>query len=209
MSGAGISPIALAEATAPGSIDSLAALLGGFRALQGLEAHFVEEKHLGLLAAPLKTEGVLYFDPPGRMARHATVPRSQVLVVTPTRVVMQDGPSVEVIDLEKKPVVRLYVESFVKILAGDQVALERLYQIRWHLTGRATDPDWEMVLVPRIAPMSQTVKAVEVRGQGLTLTRMRVSELNGDETVTSFSQVRIDRRFTEAERQKLFDAAPR
>ena len=51
---------------------TLEKLLAGFRGLQGLAAHFHEEKHMELLAAPLLSEGDLYFIAPERLSRRIT-----------------------------------------------------------------------------------------------------------------------------------------
>jgi hypothetical protein len=40
----------------------------------GVRARYVESRHISLLREPLEEEGMLYFDPPDRLARHAERP---------------------------------------------------------------------------------------------------------------------------------------
>ena len=52
-------------------------LLRALATVEGLEAKFIEDKHLALLRAPLSSKGRLYFTRPGHMARmHRRAPRS-------------------------------------------------------------------------------------------------------------------------------------
>lgn len=193
----------------PAPAPGLEALLAAFAEMPGLQARFVEEKHLALLAVPLRSEGALYYAPPGHLVRHTTKPARSVLLVEPDRVRFGDDRKVETIDLGSRPVVRMFVESFVKILQGDEAALRRLYTIQ--LVERpGGDRAWSLSLRPRISPMDKIFERIDLEGVGLSVSTMTMTEVDGDRTVTTFADVDTARVFSAAERSRLFraDAAP-
>jgi len=195
-----------APATVSTSSPALQELLARFAAMSGLSAKFREEKHMALLAAPLVNEGVLYFAPKGRLARHITAPAPATVLIDEGSLRYADAGGSETMSLDQNPVLRLFVESFVKIFAGDRVALERMYSLSLTSLPAGADgvPRWSLGLKPRVAPMTQIIDRIEITGHDVTLETMRVIEIGGDETVTSFSEVDTKRRFTPQELTTLF-----
>lgn len=186
----------------------LGELLARFKAMPGLEAQFREEKRFAMLDAPLVSDGTLHFQPPGRLARHTTAPVRSTVLIDGDRLAFGDARGQSEIDLAQKPVVRLFVDAFVKLLAGDQAALERLFTME-HTA--LPDDAWTLVLLPKVAPMKGIIDRMELRGSGLILERMRVLEVGGDETLTTFARVDVERRYSPDEAARLFtitDAAP-
>jgi hypothetical protein len=123
----------------------LPTLLAAFAAMPGLEASFVEEKHLGMLARPLTSSGTLYFTQPGLLHRRIDTPRPSTVVITPDTLRFTDESGTEEIDLRARADVRLFVESLVWVLAGDQAALDATYAAEFSL-----EPEgWRLVLTPR------------------------------------------------------------
>jgi hypothetical protein len=201
----------LAHAAEPQSAPApvtLETLLGAFQTMPGLEARFVEDKHIGLLAAPLQSQGRLYFVGPGLLARHTDAPSKSSVVIAPDAVRYADAEGSGRIDLSARPDVRLFVESFVRVLAGDRAGLEKIYVLRF--TPPAGDAaGWSLELVPRGPPLKDLVTRLSIRGQGLAVTEVRVDEATGDYSVTRILEANPERRFTADERERLFDVAPR
>jgi hypothetical protein len=52
--------------------------------------------------------------------------------------------------------------------------------------------------------MTQIIDRIEITGHDVTLETMRVIEIGGDETVTTFSEVDTKRHFTPQELKSLF-----
>jgi len=188
---------------APVQAANLPDLLKAFAQSPGVYAQFTESKHMALLAAPLESAGTLYFTPPGLLARHTTQPELSVLLVDPHKVRMFDGKRWESIELDSKPVVRLFVESFVRILQGDEVSLRRMYGIDFK-TEAAMPSRWTLILKPKIAPMDKLIDRLELHGDKLVMDRMRIVEVGGDETVTAFRAVDPARRYSEVDKGKFF-----
>lgn len=198
-------PPAPAPAAAPVTLETL---LGAFEKMPGLEARFVEDKHIGLLAAPLQSKGRLYFVPPGLLARHTDTPTKSSVIIAPDAVRYSDSEGSGRIDLSARPDVRLFVESFVRVLAGDRAGLERIYALRFDPA--APDGEgWALELSPRGPPLKDLVTRLRIRGRGLAVTEIRVDEATGDYSLTRILEADPQRRFTPDERKRLFDVAPR
>ncbi|MCA9718426.1 MAG: outer membrane lipoprotein carrier protein LolA [Myxococcales bacterium] len=187
------------SARAPATEMTLARLLESMSSVQGLSAKFREEKHMDLLAVPIVNEGELHFAPPGHLLRRTTAPSPSTVLITGDTLSFTDAAGRESIDLASNPAVRMFVDSFVKIYAGDRAALERMYGMAFQVDTAG----WTLTLTPRLAPMDKIIASIVLTGEGATLRSMRILERGGDETVTQFSEVRA-REFSEAERRELF-----
>jgi len=176
-------------------------LLAEFKRAPGLFARFREEKHLAMLDAPLVTEGTIHFSPPGRLARRAERPVASTLLIDGDKLQFGDAGGGQSMDLATNPVARLFVDSFVTLLAGDRAGLERIFKAT--LASRPGG-GWVLTLVPRVAPMDKVIKDMSLRGAGLALREMDVRETSGDWTHTSFTDVDVNRRYTPAELARIF-----
>ena len=179
----------------------VAVLLAELASMPGLEARFREEKRIALLEAPLVSEGTLHFAPPGRLARHTLTPFRASLVVADGSLRFGDETGAESLEVEANPTVRLFTEGFLAIFAGDRTALERMYTMRFQGLPAG---DWELRLTPREPRLGRIVREIAVRGRGPVLSEMRVTEVSGDETVTTFTEVDTARRYTDAEMRRVF-----
>jgi len=161
---------------------------------------------MAILRAPLINEGQIYFLAPDRLARRVTSPAPSVMVVTGTTVSFQDSAHrTEALSLDQNPVVREFVDSFLKILAGDAAALNRIYGMA---ATSGSDGTWTLRLKPKAPPLSRLIDEVELNGRGAILDRLRVHEVGGDETVTVFTAVNLQRRFGAEEARRLFTIEP-
>jgi len=204
---AATSPAIAAEPTgSTGSNDNLSidGLLAAFRRAPGIEAHFVETRQIALLALPLESNGVIYFAPPGVLARHQTSPSASFQIIEPTRVRFGNDSHTETIQLGDKPVVKAFVDSFVTLISGDKDTLYRLYTVAFKAADPAQGGAWQLTLQPRVAPVSKIIARITLTGTGLVLSTMQLVETGGDETMTTFSNVNVARTFIFDERTKLF-----
>ena len=138
-----------AFAASPVEPQTVAQLLAALAKSPGVYAHFVEKKSMALLAAPLESEGDLYYAAPGLLARYTRKPDANVVVLDGQRIRMHDGKSWQTVDFSNKPLVRQFAESFVSILRGDLPQLEKLYRLEW-TAASGQNLSWRLVLRPRI-----------------------------------------------------------
>lgn len=198
---AGADARAPTAATAPTSDMTRAELLAGFRAMPGLFARYKEEKTMALLVAPLRSEGTLHFVRPHRLARHQTGPSKASVVVDGDTLRFGDDHGERAIDLAQNPVVRLFVETFARVLAGDEKALEAIYTVQFTPGPGRT---WALRLAPKDPRMARLVESIELRGKETALQSMVIAEVGGDRTVTTFFDVDTRRTYSKRERDRLF-----
>ena len=77
-----------------------------------------------MFAAPLVSEGKIHFAPPNKLARHQSSPGKASVVVDGKRLRFGDDVGKDDIDLASNPVVAVFVDSFLQVLAGDADALQ-------------------------------------------------------------------------------------
>lgn len=177
--------------------------------LAGLEATFVETKKVALLKVPLRSEGTLFYMRPGYLLRQVTAPKPSRVLITPERLELKDAHGTRTMDLRARPDVKLFVESFIKVLAGDQAALSKVFEIHFeHAIANPQQPaslaGWTLVLTPKSVPLNQLVQKLTLSGKGYAVDRIEVLETKGDSAVTELTVKAIGRTFTNQEKQALF-----
>lgn len=182
-----------------------ATLLQAFSGMPGLEARFREEKHIALLAKPLRSEGRLFFTHPGLLLRRVETPRPSEVIITGERVLLRDASGEQALDLRARKDLRPFVESLTWILAGNRKALEGVYSVSFQAE-RGAEP-WQLTLKPKVEPLSKLIAHIRIRGNGYAVASIEVMETNGDSTLTQILDANPRRSFDAAERAKLFGVA--
>ena len=181
--------------------DQIDAILAPFQGVVGLEAHFREEKRLAMLAAPLVSEGEIYFVPPDRLARRVTQPAPSVVVIDGKTLTFRDEHGRETLAIDANPVIRLFIDGFLQILSGNSEMLHRIYDIALEPQPRGA---WGLRFTPKTGAMREAIAKIDLTGRGVVLETLRVTEVDGDVTVTRFDAVDPKRRFTASELERLF-----
>lgn len=179
------------------------ALFKAMASLEGLEAKFREEKKLALLRAPLVSEGRLFYLRGGYLARLTEKPSPVTVRITPTALEVNNGAGYEKIDLRGRADIKLFVESFARVLAGDYDTLAALYEMTYD---KLSDGRFRLTLKPKTGTLAQLVSALELEGAGFGVDTIRIRETKGDSAVTHIELVSAKRKFTAEEQNKLFGA---
>lgn len=182
------------------AVSSLDDLLARFARLQGLRAHFEEEKRIALLKRPLKSEGTIHFAAPDLLLRRTERPEPAALLLAGDTLRVADASGARSIDLQANAVVRHLVLTFVHVLHGDRAALERLYALRFTLVPGG----WRLELTPRQADLAKVIRRATFVGKTAVVEEMSLQEQSGDTTVLRFSEVDLDARFDAAARARIF-----
>jgi hypothetical protein len=190
-------------------VPELEPLLEQFAAMTGFSARFREEKHLAMLQEPLVSRGVVYFVPPGRLVRHVEEPLASTFLVHGGEIAYGNADESHSLDLAASPVLRSLVDGIRLVLAGDVDALRESFRVEFETDSEASTSDagtrsWRIRLEPLRAPERDGIAWISFSGRGRIPSELRVVERGGDHTVTLFSEVRTDRRFSEDELAKLF-----
>jgi outer membrane lipoprotein-sorting protein len=191
-----------ASAGAQDAEKSLDALLAKLAKVQGLSARFREEKRLSLVAVPLISEGTIHYQKPRLLARHTLSPSKSSVLLSGNTVRFSDATRTQSLGLDTQPALRLLVDTFVSVLAGDKAALARLSQLS--LEDKGAD-GWRIKVVPKDPKLLRIVRALSFEGKGSELSSMELVDGHGDVTRTSFSQVRFGR-LSELEAKRVFRA---
>ena len=185
-------------------------ILARMARIPGLHCRYREEKRIALLSSPVVSEGTIDYArgasgaSSARMARRTTRPSPQVVLIDQGTLRMSDGHTTSRIDLSSQPVVRSFVDSFLTLLVGDRAALERTYT----LTVEPAEGGWALVLRPRGAPLTTFLREIRFEGRGESLTRMVMTEVSGDVTTTTFSDVDAAHRYAADEAARAFSLTP-
>jgi outer membrane lipoprotein-sorting protein len=191
-------------------VTQLSQLMAAFSRMPGLEARFVEDKKLGMLAKPLTSQGRLFFTRPGLLLRRVEQPQASEVLITPQELRLKDANGEQRIDLASRPDVRPFVESLTWLLSGDEKALAGVYTLEF-VPPEAAGPTgpWRLTLTPKAEPLAHLLAYIRIVGQGLAVSEIQVREKRGDETVTRIVEANPARKFTPAELQSLFGVKPK
>lgn len=191
-------------------------LFGKLATLKGLEATFVETKQMALLRMPLRSEGTLFYMRPGYLLRKVTAPKPSQVLITPHSLELRDAQGSRTMDLRARPDVKMFVESFLKVLAGEREALAKVFEIQFARIGpspggapeNARAHEWTLTLTPKSSPLNQIVQKLVLSGSGYAVQTIEVLETKGDSATTVLRVKAVDRAFSDAEKQSLFGIAP-
>jgi outer membrane lipoprotein-sorting protein len=197
--------VALAEeAQAPAQASSqvlLDDLLARFAKVQSLKARFSEEKYMALLAAPLRSQGTLYYAKPKLLARHTENPQKSSLVLRGDKLTFGDAKRQESMELASQPAVRVLVDTFVSVLAGDGAALSKLAKLE---VEALPDGAFQIRVTPKDPGVLKIVRSMSFAGKGAELSRMELLDANGDRTVTTFSELKLGDKLSDADVARVF-----
>jgi outer membrane lipoprotein-sorting protein len=166
-----------------------------------LSAHFHEDKRMALLAQPLRSEGTLYYEKPRLLARHTDKPHKASLLLRGDTLSFGDQQHSESIELSAQPALRVLVDTFVSVLAGDLAALTRVADLAIEAL---PERGFRIRVTPKDERVLRLVRSMSFEGQGALLSRMELLDANGDSTVTTFSEVQLRKAFSAAERARFF-----
>ena len=168
--------------------------------IQALSAHFREEKRIALLAEPLISEGMLHYQKPKQLVRHTEKPRPASVLLRGDTLSFGTDRDPQRITLSSQPALRVLIDTFVSVLAGDRAGLEKVADVKLE----PTEGGYRITVVPKDEKVKRLVRTMTFDGKGATLSGMEVHDAGGDVTVTTFRDVTLRKPFSEAEQKRLF-----
>jgi len=213
---ASAAPASAAPATAPASAAPPASLVSGEAAhgaaidpvlalfkLERMSCKFSEDKHVALLARPLRSTGTIHFQRGQGIARTTLTPRRQQVVLTPTTLRIRKDAHVEEVPLDKSKDLKAFALIFPTLLRGDRAELERAFELG--LYGGA-EGWWALTFTPRTDSLRKLVRRVVVFGRKGEVVALQVAEASGDTTDTRLSDVHTNADVPDAEIAAAFGA---
>ncbi len=169
-----------ASATAKDTDDALNQVMQALASVRVAEGRFREEKILSILQKPLIATGRLYYRAPDFVRKHTLHPHLEN--------VEADGHWLTIetpdhgrrhFDLNGYPQLRVFVEALRGSLAGDRVALEQSYQLKF----QGTLAVWTLRLIPRDRQIAAYVTTITLKGQHSRILSVDILETNGDRSL--------------------------
>ncbi|MEO7733003.1 MAG: outer membrane lipoprotein carrier protein LolA [Kofleriaceae bacterium] len=171
--------------------------------LERLSCKFREEKHIALLARPLRSTGTIYFERAKGIARTTLTPKVQQVVLTRTTLRIRKDQHTEEIPLDKSKDLKAFALIFPTLLRGERSELERAFELGLY----GSDRDWwALVFTPRTESLQKLVKRVVVFGKQGEVVALQVTEASGDTTDTRLTEVRRNADVPDAELAAAFGA---
>jgi outer membrane lipoprotein-sorting protein len=171
--------------------------------LARLACTFSEEKHIALLAKPLRSSGTIHYDRDKGIARATRAPRPEHVVVTRTTLRVRKGDRTEEIPLDKSKDLRAFALIFPTVLRGERGELERSFDIGLYGSAAAW---WALAFTPKTDSLRGLVRRVVVFGRKAELVALQVVEASGDTTDTQLSEIRTNGAVPDAEIASAFGA---
>ncbi len=157
--------------------------------------HFVQERHLSLFKEPLRSEGYLCFEQPGRIRWEVTQPYKSILVSDGSGVAQFEWVDEQwkKLDIGLAAAMQNVVSQIAAVMQGSYARGGRQYEVS--LTQSEQGP--VVTLVPGNEKMRKMMKAIEVHlAPDLKATRRVVlRESTGDYTDIQFDEQVVNRQF--------------
>lgn len=171
--------------------------------LARLSCKFSEEKHIALLARPLRSTGTIFFDRDKGIARTTLTPKVQQVVLSKTTLRIRKGEHTEEIPLDKSKDLKAFALIFPTLLRGERSELERAFDVGLY----GSDRDWwALAFTPKTDSLKKLVKRVVVFGKQGEVVALQVTEASGDTTDTRLTEVRRNADVPDAELAAAFGA---
>jgi hypothetical protein len=140
---------------------------------------FVEEDYFAVLERPVHSSGELFYDRPGRLEKRTLAPHPASVILDHDTVTVAARGHTHVVALRDYPQVAPLVESLRATLAGDQSALEKIFQI----TFEGSLERWTLTLVPLDAKLKGVAQRIRIDGMGDELQTLNILLSDGDRSV--------------------------
>lgn len=161
---------------ADSTLDEVMALLAQRR--QG-EVKYVEEDYFKILDEPLKSSGVLVYRAPDHLEKKTLEPKAQSLILDGERLQVTRGHRTYRVDLNAYPQLLPLVDSIRDTLAGNEPALERVFEVAFS----GTLERWRLQLVPRAKKVAGQVSEVNIAGARAEIRSVAIEQTDGDRSV--------------------------
>ena len=177
---------ALQPALAPAADWDLGSLMSSLAKAKSGRATFVEKKYFAMLDRPVESSGDLLYTAPDRLEKRTVKPKPETMLVEGGVLVIERGRQKFSMQLTEYPELAGFIESIRGTLAGDRVALERVFKLK--LDGDAER--WTLALFPRDAKMASAVHLIRIAGSRNDVRSIEIIQTDGDRSVMTITPPR-------------------
>ena len=171
--------------------------------LDRLACKFSEQKHIALLARPLRSTGTIYFARDKGIARTTFTPRPEQVVLTKASLRIRKDGRTEEIPLDKSKDLKAFALIFPTLLRGDRAEIAEAFEIGLYGSDRAW---WALAFTPKSDSLRALVRRVVVFGRQGEIVSLEVAEVSGDTTDTHLTDMKKNADVPDAEITAAFGA---
>jgi hypothetical protein len=162
--------------------------MASLRAVNHVEAHYVERRTLHDLTAPLVIHGTLRFDAPDRLEKRADQAAGgagEDLVADGNNVSLTRGGGAPPMSfsMDDHPEMGVLIDGVRAILAGDGLALQRMFLVQ----AAGAPAAWQIVLQPR--GRRDLLAWMRVSGQGGHVSEIDTADGGGDTSDMTITEI--------------------
>lgn len=154
-------------------------LMQGLAKNKSGRASFVEKKYIALLEAPVESSGELLYTAPDRLEKRTLKPRPESLLIEGGSLTVERGKRRMVLRLQDYPELVAFTESIRGTLAGDMVALRRVY----NLDLEGSEERWTLTLRPIETKMLEVVQRIRIAGSHADVRTIEIEQTDKDRSV--------------------------
>jgi hypothetical protein len=154
-------------------------LMQGLAKNKSGRASFVEKKYIALLEAPVESSGELLYTAPDRLEKRTLKPRAESLLIEGGSLTVERGKRRMVLRLQDYPELVAFTESIRGTLAGDMVALRRVY----NLDLEGSEERWTLTLRPMETKMLEVVQRIRIGGSHAEVRTIEIEQTDKDRSV--------------------------
>ena len=157
----------------------VAQLMQGLAQNKSGRASFVETKYIALLDQPVESSGELLYTAPDRLEKRTLKPKPESLLIENGSLTVERGKRRMVLRLQDYPELVAFTESIRGTLAGDTVALKRIYNLE--LEG--SQERWTLTLRPIETRMMNVVQHIRIGGSRADVNSIEIEQADKDRSV--------------------------
>ncbi len=182
--------------------DAYLAVMQSLGAVAAFEAKFDEKKSIPLLTSEVRSDGRIYYDRRGLLARHTTLPFESVFVLTPFEIVYRDAGAQWTQGIGGSATMRDVARTWLLVMQGQSEVVEELFSTEFQQGGGAGA--WLLVLRPKGADLARMVSLLRITGHGNILDSIETEGGGGDRSTLRLIDFRVRSAFSNDERKTLF-----
>lgn len=157
----------------------VAQLMQGLAQNKSGRASFVEKKYIALLDKPVESSGELLYTAPDRLEKRTLKPRPESMLIESGTLTVERGKRRTTLRLQDYPELVAFTESIRGTLAGDLVALRRIY----NLDLEGTEERWTLTLRPMETKMLEVVQRIRISGSRAEVKTIEIEQTDKDRSV--------------------------
>jgi hypothetical protein len=157
----------------------VAQLMQGLAQNKSGRASFVEKKYIALLDKPVESSGELLYTAPDRLEKRTLKPRPESMLIESGTLTVERGKRRTTLRLQDYPELVAFTESIRGTLAGDLVALRRIY----NLDLEGSEERWTLTLRPIETKMLEVVQRIRIGGSRAEVKTIEIEQADKDRSV--------------------------